>query len=101
MSDEYEFDQARLDALNLEANLFPNETSEVTARRLMRENLVAVTQRIVGIALNSTSDRTALDASKYVMERVLGKVGDDAALASDNKLSMFVNELEEELKRTK
>lgn len=98
MADDFNIDPEALAAFNLEANLFPNETEEVTARRLMRENLVGVTQRIISIAMNSTSDRTALDASKYLMERVLGKVGEDASLASDNKLSAFVNELEDELK---
>jgi hypothetical protein len=98
VASEFEFDDERLRAINLEANLFPDETEEVTARRLMRENLVHVTKRILDLT-NSSSDRTALDASKYIMERVLGKVGEDAALASDNKLSQFVNDLEAELKR--
>jgi hypothetical protein len=98
MADGFDFDPERLAALNLEANLFPNETEEVMARRLMRENLVATTQRIIDLT-QSSSDRTALDASKYLIDRVLGKAGEDLATAGSDKLSQFVNDLEEDLRR--
>lgn len=67
-----------LAALNTERSVHPEESEEELSRRLMRENLPAVTMGMVHTALHSTNERVRLDASKYITERVLGKVGEDA-----------------------
>jgi hypothetical protein len=100
MSDPYEPTQAELDAMVLDAKLYPDETEEQTARRIFREGLPNAAKAIVDIAENSTSDRTRLTAAQYIVERNLGKVGDDAAHAPDNALAKLVNEFAEGLKKT-
>lgn len=52
----------------------------VAARQLLREGLVPAVKSIVHIAQHSSNDRTRADASKYVIERNLGKVADKLAL---------------------
>jgi hypothetical protein len=84
---------------SLEHAVYRDETEEMMARRIFRQALPGSAAGIVDIAMNSTNDRTRLDACKYIVERNLGKVGDDAAFAGDNALAAFVNGIEDELKK--
>jgi hypothetical protein len=90
----YEPTEAELEAMRLEGELHPTETEEVTARRLFREALPVATLGILSLARNSTNDRVRFDACKYVVERNLGKVGDDPAYASDDVLRSIVDDIE-------
>lgn len=56
---------------------FHNETPAVMARRLFQENAANAAAAICHIAVHGTNERIRLDAAKYVVERVLGRVGDD------------------------
>jgi predicted hydrolase (HD superfamily) len=67
-----------LNSLVTERTIHPEEDNEATARRLLRENVAASVLGIVHTAIHGTNERTRLDAQKYVVERVLGRVGDDA-----------------------
>jgi hypothetical protein len=81
-----------LNAAALERDLYPNETPEVTARRIFREGLASAAAGIVKIALNSTNDRTKLTACQYIVDRNLGKIGDDPTFS--DKLSGIVEDIE-------
>jgi hypothetical protein len=67
-----------LRSLVTEKTLNPDESEEQTARRLLRENLPAAVLGIVHTSIHGESSRIRLDAQKYMVERVLGRVGDDA-----------------------
>ena len=67
-----------LKSLQTERIVHSDETELQLSRRLMRENLPLITAGMIHTALHSQSERLRLDAQKYVMDRVLGKVGDDA-----------------------
>lgn len=83
---------------SLERAVYRDETEEQMARRIFRQALPAAASSIVDIAMNSQNDRTKLDASKYIVERNLGKVGDDAAFVGDNALAELVKGLEIDLR---
>lgn len=48
-------------------------------RRHFEENLPLAVQSIVKIARHSENDKLRFDASKYIVERVLGKVQDNSS----------------------
>lgn len=79
-----------LAALTSERSLSPDETEEQLTRRLFRENAANAALGIIHIAVHGTNERTRLDASKYVVERVLGKVGDDAYDAEKSPLEALM-----------
>lgn len=64
-------------ALLMEKQLNPDETEEQSVKRLFREASPHAAMSIIRLAQTSTNERTRLDASKYVVERVIGKIGED------------------------
>jgi hypothetical protein len=80
-------------ALNMERDMHPDETEEELTKRIFRENAAAAASRIVKVALTSPSERSALEASKYIVERTLGPVG-QAGDAVD-PLKAFLNKVEQ------
>lgn len=64
-----------LAALKAEVDTFGEEESAL-AERLLRENLPMATMSIIKIARAGSSDRTRLDAAKYIVERNLGRLQD-------------------------
>ena len=90
-----------LDKLKLERQVHDDETEQQLSRRLMRENLPVITAGLIHTAINDPSSRVRLDAQKYIMERVLGKVGDDAYEGTvspiDALTAALVNDTEEML----
>jgi hypothetical protein len=62
--------------LDAEMDLDDGDTA-VTARRLFKENAPTAALSIIRMATHGSTERIKLDASKYILERVLGKVGDD------------------------
>lgn len=65
------------EAMMLEAQMHPDETDEARARRVLREAGPAAAVAIVHVAQYGESSRVRLDASKYIIDRLLGKIGDD------------------------
>lgn len=97
---EAEISKLTLSGESLERAVYVNETEEQMARRIFREALPTAARAIADISRDSTNDRTRLDASKYIVERNLGKVGDDAAHVGDNALAKFAAGIEEELRKS-
>jgi hypothetical protein len=62
--------------LNAEMDLDDGDTA-VTARRLFKENAPTAALSIIRMATHGSTERIKLDASKYILERVLGKIGED------------------------
>ena len=69
-----------LQALMVEAETFNINDPRELADKMLQENLVMAIQSIANIARHGTNERTRLDASKYITERVLGKVTDGAKI---------------------
>ncbi|SRR6266481_8303926 len=87
-----------LSSLELEGDLYPNEDPEARARRIFREALPAAAQRVTSL-ISSPNDKISLDAAKYVVERNLGKPGEDPAHASNDLLRQLVEGFEDELRK--
>lgn len=83
-----------LNALVQERAVHPEESPEQMARRLILENLGQVTLGVIHTALWGSNERTRLDAQKYLMERALGRVGDDAFGDVQSPIEKFLTGVE-------
>ena len=81
--------------LSMERQIHPEESVEDTARRLFRENSSVAALSIIHLSRHASTERIRLDASKYVLDRVLGRVGDDAYGQTKDPLEMFIKGVEE------
>ncbi len=79
--------------LSMERSLNPSETEEELTRRLFRESAPQAAMSIIFLAIHGTNERVRLDADKYVVERVLGKVGDDAYQGDKSPLESLLNDV--------
>jgi hypothetical protein len=74
-------DDKALEAARMESQVFgtgPNgegETKPATLRRLFDENSTGAAMTIINLSKAASSERIRLDASKYIVERVLGPLG--------------------------
>ena len=79
--DDFEPTDEALEAARMEAQVFgkgPNgegETAEQTLRRLFEENSANAAMNIIRMSNSAGSERVRYDASKYIVERVLGPLG--------------------------
>ena len=71
------------------------ETHQQYARRVMEESLPQVVKGLVFTAVHSTNDRIRLDAQKYLVDRVLGKPGEDASKKGLSSLETLFRNMEE------
>ena len=71
------------------------ETHQQYARRVMEESLPQVVKGLVFTAVHSTNDRIRLDAQKYLVDRVLGKPGEDASKKGLSSLETLFKNMEE------
>jgi len=55
-----------------------------TAEQIFRQNASLAAEQIVALSLGGANERVRLDASKYIIERVLGRVGDMKPLGDDD-----------------
>jgi hypothetical protein len=83
-----------LSSIKMERTLGPagSESDEALARRIFKENAPLAAASIAKLALHGQSERTRLDASKYVIERVLGPAGNDTG--SSDPLADFLRGVE-------
>ncbi len=79
-----------LDALQDDVDLLHGGDLKVASTKLLEEKTMAAVQSIAKLATNGTAERVRLDASKYILERVLGPL---------SKLQPDINEEETALGR--
>lgn len=80
-------------SLAAERQVHPEETEEDTARRLLKENVDRAVLGIVHISQHGSNEKMRFDASKYIVERVLGKAGEEAT-TEQNPIEEFLNKIE-------
>lgn len=71
----------------------PLQSEEGATKSVFKKNAHIVAQSIVNMAIYSKSERTRLDAGKYVIDRVLGRVGDPILVDDDSPISRFINDV--------
>jgi hypothetical protein len=52
----------------------PSESPEEAAKQMFLEGLVPATQTLVNLAINGNTEKVRLEASRYIVERNLGKL---------------------------
>jgi hypothetical protein len=87
-------DDEELSALTMERQVHPDESSEDQARRLLKENVGSAVLGIVHTSQHGSSDRIRLDAQKYIIDRVLGKIGEDINGGGNDPLERFLSGVE-------
>jgi hypothetical protein len=75
-STPWDADEA-IEALAMERSVDPSLTEVDLARKILLENLPAAVQGLVHIAIHGGNESLRLNAQKYIIERNMGKVGDD------------------------
>jgi hypothetical protein len=90
--DEFVADDA-LAALVTERTVYPERSNSQVAKAIFDRNSPLAAQAIVHMALHAKSDRSRLDAAKYIMDRALGKIGDEKANGSEDPLANFFKEI--------
>jgi hypothetical protein len=86
------------EVMQLEGDLYPNEDEEARARRIFRQALPIAAAQIVHLSTNATNEATRYKAATYVVERVLGKPGEDPSHAPGGLLAELVEGFERQLK---
>lgn len=86
-----------LKGLVMERRMHPDETEEQLSRRLLRENAPEAVSVIIHTAIHGSTDRIRLEASKYVVERVLGRVGDDLSEGEKTPIAAFIDDVNDML----
>jgi hypothetical protein len=84
-----------LRALTLEARVRDDESTIERAKRLLTENVDVAAASTIWLARSSTNERIRLEASRYVMERVLGRAGDAPATGSLDDLFAKLDRMNE------
>lgn len=88
--------EQRLDeALRMERVTHSDESEEALTQRLFKENGARVAMGLVNIALKSPNERIRLDASKYVVDRVLGPLGKETYRA-ESPLEKLVAQMQQD-----
>lgn len=90
--DPTEVTQEDLEILKSEQDIFGEQDEKATAERLFREGLPLATLSIIRLSQSAQSDRTRLDAAKYVVERNLGRI-QDLNTGVEDPLMDLLNEL--------
>lgn len=90
-----EVSEEELEVLKTESDVLGGD--EVTqAERLFKENLPGSVLQLVKLATHAQSERVRLDASKYIVERNLGRLQDINPSAAKQPLEAFFDRLEDE-----
>ena len=76
MDRDWDVSDEDIEALTMERSISPNETDVQIAQRLFTENAPHAAKRIIELGRRANSERTRLDANKYIVDRVLGRLTD-------------------------
>lgn len=88
---DWDVDQALADAVSERALL--NTSYEEQTRRHLDQAAPAAAMSIINIALYSHDERRKLDASKYVVDRLLGKIGEEKDHGKGTPLESLLGEV--------
>jgi hypothetical protein len=88
---DWDVEQALADAVS-ERTLLSTSYEEQTKRHL-DQAAPAAAMSIVNIALYSHDERRKLDASKYVVDRLLGRIGEEKQSAQGNPLEALLGDV--------
>ena len=91
-TDPYWDSDEALEAMKMERAMRPEETDAELAQRIFKEAAPQAATGIVHLAFHGVNENTRLNAQKYVVERVLGKIGDTGD-SEDSPLNQMVKEL--------
>jgi hypothetical protein len=85
---------------SMEKRVYTDETEYDTANRLFRENLPNAARSIITLAMRGTTERVRFDASKYIVERIMGRQpdGGDSGLEQGPLADLLDTVLREEEK---
>jgi hypothetical protein len=72
-----------LHSLADETRILDGDDPTMSARRIFRENAAIAATTICHIAKYCPSDRTRFEAAKYVVERNLGRIGEETTVEDD------------------
>jgi hypothetical protein len=71
--------------------LLYSETESQMAGRMFRQNLVPAVRSLTQIALHSSNEKLRADASKYIIERNLGRVQDNPPAPTHDPMQDLYN----------
>jgi hypothetical protein len=80
-----------MERLTEERTIVTNETEEQQTRRIFLERGPVAAATIAHIAQYGTTERVRFDASKYIVDRVIGVVGSDNGVS--DPLKSFLDDL--------
>lgn len=72
---------------------FNDGNLQEAAKRIFEENAIMAAHSICHIALYDENSKLRLDASKYVIERNLGKIGDPLAGDGEDAFDAFLKDV--------
>lgn len=90
--DEWLPDEAFTSVRDELKTVYPEETTAESLRRLIAESSVEAVVSIAHIAKFDANSRNRLAASEYLVDRVLGRIGEDLA-GEKNPLQSFLQEV--------
>ena len=79
-----------LESMIMERSLHSGENNTAQARRLVDENIPIVAQSIIHLAIHSSSERIRFDAGRYLMDRAMGRVGEESVTPESTPISEFL-----------
>jgi len=79
-----------LNAMIMERSVHRGEDNKGLSRRLLDENTPVATQSMIWLAIHSQSERIRLDASKYLIDRSLGRIGEEQTASEDSETTKFL-----------
>lgn len=79
-----------LESMIMERSLHSGENNVKTSRRLIDENIPIVTQAMLHLAIHSASERIRFDASRYLMDRSLGRASEESVAPESTPVSEFL-----------
>lgn len=89
--EDWDIDQAIEDALT--QNVLLEESYETQTRNHLERAAPLAAQSIVQIALYSHDERRRLDAAKYIVDRQLGRIGEERNSSLQNPLEDLLAEV--------
>ena len=92
MAKEWDADEA-LSALEMESSVHGSESDAECATRILCENTPRAVLAIVHLAQHSANEQTRLRAAQYVVDRVLGRIGENNPAGNEDPFERMTKAL--------